>query len=160
MPIATTSPVTGEVLKVFDPMSPEQIDRAIGRSAAAFTALRRTSFAQRASWMRAAADLLDAEQDDVGALMTQEMGKTFAAAKAEVVKCATACRFFADHAERFLNDEPVDPTDVGAAQAYARYQPLGPVLAVMPWNLRPLDPQGVPRRCVAQRGTRRPCSSA
>jgi succinate-semialdehyde dehydrogenase/glutarate-semialdehyde dehydrogenase len=122
------------VLKVFDPMSPEQIDRAIGRSAAAFTALRRTSFAQRASWMRAAADLLDAEQDDVGALMTQEMGKTFAAAKAEVVKCATACRFFADHAERFLNDEPVDPTDVGAAQAYARYQPLGPVLAVMPWN--------------------------
>jgi succinate-semialdehyde dehydrogenase / glutarate-semialdehyde dehydrogenase len=134
MPIATTSPVTGEVLKTFDPLTDEQIDAAIGRSVAGFHALRDTSFEQRAAWMRAAADLLDADTDDVGALMTQEMGKTFAAAKAEVTKCAKACRFYAEHAEAFLADEPVDPSDVGAVRAYARYQPLGPVLAVMPWN--------------------------
>ncbi|MFI6077197.1 NADP-dependent succinic semialdehyde dehydrogenase [Actinoplanes sp. NPDC051343] len=134
MPIATTNPVTGEVLKTFEPLTDQQIDEAIGRSVAGFRALRDTSFEQRATWMRAAADLLDAEQDEVGALMTQEMGKTFAAAKAEVTKCANGCRFYAGHAEQFLADEPVEPSSVGAAQAYARYQPLGPVLAVMPWN--------------------------
>jgi succinate-semialdehyde dehydrogenase/glutarate-semialdehyde dehydrogenase len=134
MPIATTNPVTGEVLKTFDPLPPEQIDAAIGRSADGFRALRRTSFGQRGGWLRAAADLLEAEQDDVGALMTLEMGKTFAAAKAEVVKCAKACRFYAEHAEGFLADEPADADAVGAIRAWARYQPLGPVLAVMPWN--------------------------
>jgi succinate-semialdehyde dehydrogenase / glutarate-semialdehyde dehydrogenase len=134
MPIATTNPVTGEVLKTFEPLADQQIEEAIGRSVAAFRALRDTWFEQRATWMRAAADLLDAEQDDVGALMTQEMGKTFTAAKAEVTKCANGCRFYTQHADRFLADEPVEPSSVGPAQAYARYQPLGPVLAVMPWN--------------------------
>ena len=67
-------------------------------------------------------------------MMTAEMGKTFAAAKAEVAKCAGACRYYAEHAEGFLADEPADAAAVGAAPAYARYQPLGPVLAVMPWN--------------------------
>ena len=134
MPIATTNPVTGEVLKTFEPMTADQIDEAVGRSVTAFQRLRGTSFEQRAAWMRAAADLLDADRDDVGALMTQEMGKTFAAAKAEVTKCANACRFYAEHAEGFLADEPVDASTVGAVRAYARYQPLGPVLAVMPWN--------------------------
>jgi succinate-semialdehyde dehydrogenase/glutarate-semialdehyde dehydrogenase len=134
MPIATTNPVTGEVLKNFDPLPPAQIDRAIGRSVAAFTALRDTSFAQRGAWLRAAADLLEAEQDDLGALVTLEMGKTLTSARAEVVKCAAACRIYADNAERFLADEPADPQAVGATQAYARYLPLGPVLAVMPWN--------------------------
>ncbi|MEV4703055.1 NADP-dependent succinic semialdehyde dehydrogenase [Actinoplanes sp. NPDC049316] len=134
MPIATTNPATGEVVKTFDALPPEQIDAAIGRSVAGFRALRDTTFAERAGWMRAAAGLLEAEQDDVGALMTLEMGKTYAAAKAEVVKCAKACRFYADHAETFLADEPADAEAVGAVRAYARYQPLGPVLAVMPWN--------------------------
>ena len=134
MAIATTNPATGDVLKTFDALPQEQIDAAIGRSADAFRTLRGTTFAQRAGWMRAAADLLDAEQDDVGALMTLEMGKTYAAAKAEVAKCATACRFYADHAEEFLADEPADAGAVNAERAYARYQPLGPVLAVMPWN--------------------------
>src|SRR3954447_1465606 len=134
MPIATTNPVTGEVIKTFDALPPEQIDAAIGRSLDGFPALRATSFAQRAAWMRAAAELLEAEQDDVGALMTLEMGKTLAAAKAEVVKCAKACRFYAEHAETFLADEPADSAAVGALRACARYQPLGPVLAVMPWN--------------------------
>jgi succinate-semialdehyde dehydrogenase/glutarate-semialdehyde dehydrogenase len=134
MPIATINPVTGEVLKTFDALTEEQIDAAIGRSPAGFRELRRTTFAQRAAWMVAAADLLDADRDDVAALMTLEMGKTLAAAKAEVAKCATACRFYAEHAERFLADEPAEPAEVGAVRAYARYQPLGPVLAVMPWN--------------------------
>src|SRR3982751_1483159 len=134
LPIATPNRVTGEVIKTFDALPPEQIDAAIGRSLDGFRALRGTSFAQRAAWMRAAAERLEAEQDDVGALMTLEMGKTLAAAKAEVVKCAKACRFYAEHAERFLADEPADADAVGALRAYARYQPLGPVLAVMPWN--------------------------
>src|SRR3954453_3463369 len=134
MPIATINPVTGEVVKKFDALPPEQIDAAIGRSADAFRALWATSFEQRAGWMRAAADLLEAEQDDLGALLTLEMGKTLTAAKAEVVKCAKACRFYAERAERFLADEPADADAVGARRAYARYQPLGPVLAVMPWN--------------------------
>jgi succinate-semialdehyde dehydrogenase/glutarate-semialdehyde dehydrogenase len=134
MSIATTNPVTGEVLKTFEPLSDDQIDQAIGRSVTGFRTLRDTSMEQRGAWMRRAADLLDADQDDVGALMTQEMGKTFAAAKAEVTKCANACRFYAEHATQFLADEPVEPSSVGAVSAYARYQPLGPVLAVMPWN--------------------------
>ncbi|WP_305783182.1 NADP-dependent succinic semialdehyde dehydrogenase [Symbioplanes lichenis] len=134
MPIATTNPVTGEVLKTFDALTDEEIDAATGRSADAFRELRGTTFEQRAQWMRAAADLLEAEQDDVGALMTLEMGKTLTAAKAEVLKCAKACRYYADNAETFLADEPADAEAVGALRAYARYQPLGPVLAVMPWN--------------------------
>lgn len=134
MAIATTNPATGEVLKTFDPMSPEQVEAALDRAVTGFEALRTTSFAQRAAWMRAAADILDAEADSIARTMTTEMGKTLAAAKAEVAKCALACRFYAEHAERFLADEPADPGAVGASRAYARYQPLGPVLAVMPWN--------------------------
>jgi succinate-semialdehyde dehydrogenase/glutarate-semialdehyde dehydrogenase len=134
MPIATINPVNGEVIKTFDALPPEQLGAAIGRAADGFRALRDTTFEQRAEWLRAAADRLEAEQDDIGAVMTLEMGKTFAAAKAEVVKCATACRYFAEHAAAFLKDEPADAEAVGAQRAFARYQPLGPVLAVMPWN--------------------------
>src|SRR4051794_39097237 len=108
MPITTINPVTGEVLKRFDAMPAEEIDRAIGRAVAGFPALRRTWFEERAAGMRAAAGLLEAEQDEVGALMALEMGKPLTAAKAEVVKCAKACRFYAEHAERFLADEPVE----------------------------------------------------
>jgi succinate-semialdehyde dehydrogenase/glutarate-semialdehyde dehydrogenase len=110
------------------------VDAAIERSARAFAGYRTTGFAERAEWSRRAADVLDAERDRVATLMTTEMGKTVAAAAAEVEKCARAFRFYAEHAERFLADEPVEPSEVGAVRAYARYQPLGPVLAVMPWN--------------------------
>jgi succinate-semialdehyde dehydrogenase / glutarate-semialdehyde dehydrogenase len=134
MPIATTNPATGQVLKTFEPMAPDQVDQALDRAARGFETLRRTSFAERAGWLRSAADILDREQGDIATTMTTEMGKTLAAAKAEVAKCAKACRFFAGHAEEFLADEPADPEAVGASRAYARYQPLGPVLAVMPWN--------------------------
>ncbi|MBO4163398.1 MULTISPECIES: NADP-dependent succinic semialdehyde dehydrogenase [Micromonospora] len=134
MPIATTNPATGQVLKSYEPMSTEQIDAAIDRADLAFRDLRRTTVAQRAQWMNAAADLLDAERDDTARLMTTEMGKTYTAAKAEVTKCATACRFYAAHAERMLADEPADAAAVKAKRAFVRYQPIGAVLAVMPWN--------------------------
>jgi succinate-semialdehyde dehydrogenase/glutarate-semialdehyde dehydrogenase len=132
--IATTNPATGEVVKSFDPMPEREIEARLAKAAAAFDALRRTSFAERARWMRSAADILDAEVDEVARTMTLEMGKTFAAAKAEVSKCAKACRFYTEHAAAMLADEPADASSVGAVRAYARYQPLGPVLAVMPWN--------------------------
>ncbi|MPZ28769.1 MAG: NADP-dependent succinic semialdehyde dehydrogenase [Micromonosporaceae bacterium] len=134
MAIATTNPATGELLKAFDPLpEPELADR-LAQAQAGFEALRGASFGQRAGWLRAAADRLDADADRVASTMTTEMGKTLAAARGEVAKCARACRFFAEHAERFLADEPADPAEVGASRAYARYEPLGPVLAVMPWN--------------------------
>lgn len=134
MPIATTNPATGQVLKTFDPMTDEQVDAAIGRAEEGLQQLRRTSFAQRGQWLRAAADLLDAEREPIAEIMTTEMGKTLAAAKAEATKCASGSRYYAEHAEAFLADEPADPSAVGATRAYTRYQPLGPVLAVMPWN--------------------------
>lgn len=134
MGIATTNPATGEVVKRFDPMSVEQVEAALARSAAGFEALRRTSFAERADWMRAAAGILDDEADVIARIMTLEMGKTLGAARAEVAKCAWACRYFAEHAAAFLADEPADAAEVKASRAYARWEPLGPVLAVMPWN--------------------------
>ncbi|MEV5765613.1 NADP-dependent succinic semialdehyde dehydrogenase [Micromonospora sp. NPDC052213] len=134
MPIATTNPATGQVLKSYDPMSAEQIDAAIERADLAYRQLRGTTIAQRERWLTAAADLLEAERDETARLMTTEMGKTYAAAKAEVTKCATACRFYAAKAAEFLADEPADATAVKATRAFVRYQPIGPVLAVMPWN--------------------------
>ncbi|MDQ1464538.1 MAG: succinate-semialdehyde dehydrogenase / glutarate-semialdehyde dehydrogenase, partial [Actinomycetota bacterium] len=134
MAIATTNPATGEVIKAFDAMSDQEVDVRLGRAVRGFETLRRTSFDQRSTWMRAAADILDAEVEDIARTMTLEMGKTLASAKAEVAKCAKGCRFYADHAAAFLADEPADAAAVKASRAYARYQPLGPVLAIMPWN--------------------------
>ncbi|ROT33405.1 NADP-dependent succinic semialdehyde dehydrogenase [Micromonospora sp. HM5-17] len=134
MSIATIDPTSGQVLKTFDELTDEQLDAALARAADGFARLRTTGFDERARWMSAAADLLDAERDDVARMMTTEMGKTYASAKAEVTKCAAACRYYARHAESFLADEPADAAAVGAIRAYGRYQPMGPVLAVMPWN--------------------------
>src|SRR5690348_13655359 len=134
MAIATTNPATGEVVKSYDEMSEHEVGARIARASSAFDVLRRTSFADRANWMRAAADILDRDVDDIALTMTLEMGKTFAAARAEATKCAKACRFYAEHAEAMLADEPTDAAAVSAVRAYSRYQPLGPVLAIMPWN--------------------------
>jgi len=133
--IRTTNPATGEVLEIFEPMSPQEVDAAIARAAAAFATYRRTTFAERTGWMLAAAALLDDERDDAARTMTTEMGKTLRAAKAEVAKCATGMRFYAEHAAGFLAEEALDdPSAVGASRAASRYEPLGVVLAVMPWN--------------------------
>ena len=134
MAIATVNPATGEMIKTFDSLSVEELDAKLARAAEAFESYRLTTFAERAGWMRAAADILDREADAIAATMTTEMGKTLKSAKAEAQKCAKACRFYADHAEEFLRDEPADPAAVNAKQAFTRYLPLGPVLAVMPWN--------------------------
>ncbi|MEU4380897.1 NADP-dependent succinic semialdehyde dehydrogenase [Micromonospora echinofusca] len=134
MPIATTNPATGQTLKSYDPMSAKQIDAAIERADLTYRQLRGTTIDQRGRWLNAAADLLEAERDEIARLMTTEMGKTYASARAEVTKCATACRFYAAKAADFLADEPADAGAVKATRAFVRYQPIGPVLAVMPWN--------------------------
>ncbi|SCL33142.1 succinate-semialdehyde dehydrogenase / glutarate-semialdehyde dehydrogenase [Micromonospora nigra] len=134
MPIATTDPATGRVLKTYEAMSAEQVDRAIERADLAYRQLRGTTIVQRGRWLRTAADLMEAERDEIARIVTTEMGKTYTAAKAEVTKCAAACRFYATKAAEFLADEPADAAAVGATRAYVRYQPIGPVLAVMPWN--------------------------
>ncbi|MEU0548829.1 NADP-dependent succinic semialdehyde dehydrogenase [Micromonospora sp. NPDC005979] len=132
--IATTNPATGQVLKTYEAMSTEQLDAAIERTDLAYRQLRGTGVEERARWMNAAADLLDTERDEIARIMTTEMGKTYAAAQAEVTKCATAARFYADKAPTFLADEPADAAAVKATRAFIRYQPIGVVLAVMPWN--------------------------
>jgi succinate-semialdehyde dehydrogenase/glutarate-semialdehyde dehydrogenase len=135
MTIATINPATGQTLQRFDPYSSEEVERRIIQAAESFHDLRTTTFETRAKWTRAAADLLDTEVEELAATVTTEMGKTAKEARAEITKCAVALRFFAAHAESFLADEPLDePYDVGATRAYVTYQPLGPILAVMPWN--------------------------
>jgi succinate-semialdehyde dehydrogenase / glutarate-semialdehyde dehydrogenase len=133
--IATINPATGETVKTFTPASDDEVDAAIARAHARFADYRKnTTFAQRAQWANATADLLEAEADQTAAMMTEEMGKTLASAKAEVIKCAKGFRYYAENAETWLADEPADARKVGAKQAYTHYQPLGVVLAVMPWN--------------------------
>ncbi len=134
MAIATINPTTGETLKTFDPLTAPELEDKLGRAATAFAGYRLTSYAERAGWLRAAADILDAESESIAALMTTEMGKTVPAAKAEIGKCAAGCRYYAQHGEALLADEPADAGAVKALRAYARYQPIGPVLAIMPWN--------------------------
>lgn len=135
MAIATVNPATGETEKTFPPHDAAEVERRLALAAAAFNTLKGTTFAQRAEWMRAAADLLDADRESLAEILTREMGKPIAASRAEVAKCARGMRFYAEHAEGFLADEPLaDPSVVGASRAVARYQPLGVVLAVMPWN--------------------------
>jgi succinate-semialdehyde dehydrogenase/glutarate-semialdehyde dehydrogenase len=134
MTIATINPTTGETVKTFTPATDAEIDAALARAHDRFVDYRHTSFAQRAQWTRGTADLLEAEAEQVAAMMTLEMGKTLTSAKAEVLKCAKGFRYYAEHAEAMLADEPADAAAVGASKAFARYQPLGIVLAVMPWN--------------------------
>jgi succinate-semialdehyde dehydrogenase/glutarate-semialdehyde dehydrogenase len=134
MAIATINPATGETVKTYDDMSEEDVERCLAAAAAAHAGYRLTSFEERAGWMRQAAGILDAEQDQIAAMMTTEMGKTLAAAKQEVAKCAATCRYYAEHAAGFLADEPADAEAVGASRAYVTFQSLGPVLAIMPWN--------------------------
>ncbi|WP_316519820.1 NADP-dependent succinic semialdehyde dehydrogenase [Kitasatospora brasiliensis] len=137
MPIASVNPATGETVKTFEPLDAAGIERRLARAEAAFHSYRGTSFATRAALLHHAADLLDRDQEAVARIMTEEMGKPLAAARAEAAKCAKAMRWYADNAEALLADEhpaPADVSDSGAARAYVRYRPIGPVLAVMPWN--------------------------
>jgi succinate-semialdehyde dehydrogenase/glutarate-semialdehyde dehydrogenase len=134
MAIATINPATGETLKTYEPLSDEALEEKIARAAQAWQSYRLTSVEDRAGWLRAAADVLDEDAKAVAELMTTEMGKTLAAAKAEVAKCAKVLRYYAEHGPAFLEPEPKDADAVGARQAYVVHQPLGVVLAIMPWN--------------------------
>jgi succinate-semialdehyde dehydrogenase/glutarate-semialdehyde dehydrogenase len=135
MAIATVNPATGETVKEFVPDEPAAVERKLAAAQAAYEALGKTTYEQRATWMRASADLLESEVEELAKILVTEMGKPIAQARAEVLKSAKGMRFYADNAEKFLADEPLeDPSQVGASGAYARYEPLGAVLAVMPWN--------------------------
>lgn len=134
MAIATINPADGKTVRTFDELGDDEIERCLERACATFSTYRLTSYEQRSGWLRGAADILDEDLERVAVIMTTEMGKTLVSARQEVQKCAKACRFYADNAAGFLADEAVDAGSVGAVEAYTRYQPLGPVLAVMPWN--------------------------
>ncbi len=131
MPIASINPATGERLATFEPLTNAELETRLERAAARFASWRRTPIAERASALRRAAELLEAEKERWGRLMTLEMGKPLAAAVAEAEKCAWACRFYAEHAGEFLAPQP---QATGARRSYVRFDPLGVVLAVMPWN--------------------------
>jgi succinate-semialdehyde dehydrogenase/glutarate-semialdehyde dehydrogenase len=131
MPFATINPATGKTEKEFPAHTPEEVEAILARATAAFADYKATTYAERARHLTTAAELLEGEVPDLARVLTTEMGKTFAAAKGEVSKSALGLRWFADNAEKLLADEPIK---TAATRSYVHYQPLGPVLAVMPWN--------------------------
>jgi len=131
MAIQTVNPATGEVVKTFESLSDGQLEVKLQRAADTFLSYRKTPFAERARLMLDAARILEEEKENYARVMTTEMGKTFRSAVDEAAKCAWVCRYYAENAERFLADEVVETT---AKRSFIRYLPLGPVLAVMPWN--------------------------
>ena len=131
MAIATINPATAETLKTFDALTDAQIDARLQLAARTFQTYRRTPLADRADRMLRAAQILESEQASFGRMMTTEMGKLVKAGSEEAAKCAWGCRFYAENAARLLADEPVKST---ATESFIRYQPLGAILAVMPWN--------------------------
>ena len=131
MAIASINPATGEVLKTFEPLTSSQLETKLQLAADTFETFRKTTFAERARMMNKAADILESEKQELGKLMTLEMGKTLRSAVDEAVKSAWGCRYYAENAERFMADEVIETT---ASRSYVHYQPLGPILVVMPWN--------------------------
>jgi succinate-semialdehyde dehydrogenase / glutarate-semialdehyde dehydrogenase len=131
MAIATVNPATGQVLKTFESLSDAQLEVKLQKAADTFLSYRKTRFVERARLMLNAAAILEKEKENYARVMTTEMGKPFRSAVDEAAKCAWVCRYYAENAERFLADEVVKTT---AKRSYIRYLPLGPVLAVMPWN--------------------------
>ncbi|MEU3890483.1 NADP-dependent succinic semialdehyde dehydrogenase [Streptomyces sp. NPDC029041] len=137
MPIATVNPANGETLKTYEAMDEQEIERRLQLAEATFRTYRTTTFDERARLLHRAADLLEEDQQDIARVMTTEMGKPIQQARAEAAKCAKAMRWYADHAGELLADEEPADSDVkdsGASRVRVRYRPLGPVLAVMPWN--------------------------
>jgi succinate-semialdehyde dehydrogenase/glutarate-semialdehyde dehydrogenase len=131
MPIATINPATGETIRTFVPLTDEEVQSRLALAESAFQRHRQSSFAERADKMMAAAEIFESEQDRLAWLMTLEMGKPLTQARAEAAKCATACRYYATRAERLLADEPIPDAD---GRCFVRFEPLGAILAIMPWN--------------------------
>jgi succinate-semialdehyde dehydrogenase/glutarate-semialdehyde dehydrogenase len=133
MPIATINPATGETLKTFEPYDEAEIERRLALADSAFRSYRRTSFDERAKLVSGMADLFEQDADSFARTLTLEMGKPIAQARNEVAKCVGVLRYYAQHAAAMLADEPVTTT-AAKHGSYLKYQPIGPVLAVMPWN--------------------------
>ncbi|HEX4631035.1 MAG TPA: NAD-dependent succinate-semialdehyde dehydrogenase [Chthoniobacterales bacterium] len=131
MAIASTNPTTGETLKEFSAIDRGRVEQKLAKADNAFQSYRKTSFEQRADWLNAAADLLEADKPRLARIMTLEMGKLLSAAEAEIMKCAGGCRFYAENAERFLVEQKIETE---SAYNFVRYEPMGPILAIMPWN--------------------------
>ncbi|WP_026103270.1 NAD-dependent succinate-semialdehyde dehydrogenase [Pseudanabaena sp. PCC 6802] len=131
MAIASINPTTGETLKTFTPLTDAEIAAKLDNAERAFSTYRQTNFAQRGEWLNNAAKILETNKQQYAEIMTLEMGKPINSAIAEVEKCALVCRYYAEHAAQFLADVAI-ATD--ASHSYVRYQPLGIILAVMPWN--------------------------
>src|SRR3712207_5868372 len=131
MAIASINPATGERIREFTALSESEVDARLARAAATFLRWRAKPVRERAAVVRRAGEILDAEQSRFADLMTLEMGKLVGAAREEAAKCALGCRFYADHAEELLAPEPIS---ADGERSYVAYQPIGAVLAVMPWN--------------------------
>jgi succinate-semialdehyde dehydrogenase/glutarate-semialdehyde dehydrogenase len=131
MPIQSVNPANGDLLRQFTPLTEEAVMRKIALAQSAFVAYADVPLSHRAMCMRKLATLLEQETGDLAALITKEMGKPITQSRAEVLKCASGCRYYAEHAARILAQEPVD---MGNSDAYVRWDPLGIVLAIMPWN--------------------------
>jgi succinate-semialdehyde dehydrogenase/glutarate-semialdehyde dehydrogenase len=129
--IQTINPATGEPGRSYEEHVIEQARDAAAAAHRAFHSWRRTSFAERSTVIRKAAEILRARKDELARLMTEEMGKTLDDGRAEVEKCAFQCDWFADHAKDYLASEPVD---IGGEEAFIAFNPIGVILAVMPWN--------------------------
>ena len=135
MPMATINPTTGITEQEFDLHDASEVERRIALAQSAHETLKTMSYAERAKLMHVAADLMEADLDSAAKMLTVEMGKPIAQSRGEVLKCVKNMRFYADNSETFLAPEPIsDPSTVGASEAGAIWQPLGVVLAVMPWN--------------------------
>ena len=133
MTIATVNPTTGETLKTFEPYDETEVDRRLALADRAFRSFRKMGLDERARLVRSLADLLDEDKASLAETMTTEMGKPVVQARAEMTKCADGLRFYAENAPAMLADEPVTTT-AAKHGSYVKYQPIGPVLAVMPWN--------------------------
>lgn len=131
MPIASINPVDGQTIKTFEPLTEPELEQKLERAANTFHSYRLTSFAERATMMSRAAEILETEKDDFARLMTVEMGKPIKGAVGEAEKCAWVCRYYAETASQHLADKVIE---TNATKSYVRFEPLGPVLAVMPWN--------------------------
>jgi succinate-semialdehyde dehydrogenase/glutarate-semialdehyde dehydrogenase len=131
MTIATINPATGQTVRTYPALSDSELDARIQCAADTYRRYRKTPLTDRTRKLLRAAEILEAEKEKFGQLMVLEMGKTLTSAVDEAVKCAWGCRYYAENAERFLADEPVETS---ATRSLIRYEPIGPILAVMPWN--------------------------
>ena len=131
MPLQSINPATGELIATYEEHTAEQVSEIVDRSRRRFDIWRRVTLEERAKLLNAAAEVLESRKEELARLMTEEMGKPIAGGRAEVEKCAWVCRYYAENAEAFLADEHIE---ADKTRSYVHYQPLGPVLAVMPWN--------------------------